>query len=1194
MAKKCFIFLVGYPWLIGLIVVVLSIFFAFQIQRNLLDQGRLEIDSSLKPFISRGSGVYEEFKRIRREFGNEDVLVVALQPSEGHGLDLDFFQTVDSLTRKIPALHPQLESVVSLTNTPQLSGTCAGKSYFHQVDVGGICVSVLEKYAHELACLQGRKEAPAPAAGKAGGPSESEDNLAASLNEDPEEPPPAPGSAEEEAALATSLDEDMDKPEAPAAAAPAEEGAPAATGLICTPDIYQKTEGRIRAEAEAKVALALRNLSTDPLIRKDLIAEDGRTGALLIQLGSASDSGGDALQEALALAFSQATTPELRIAYAGQSRQAYESSRLILRDIKVILPVSVVLIILVLAFFFKNVQGVVVPLTIVLTGILWTAGIFALLGDVVNVVTIACPPILISVGSAYVIFFINQYNTEAQASGVSKRQVIENTIGRVTVPLGVTALTTVAGFAALMVSPIPAIQQLGFYAGVGVIIIIIFALTLAPAMLLLFPIPKALREGSRNWLLDKFLARLADLMRSRSKDVTKAWIVVGLVMGIGAFSVTIDSTSSNFKESAPIMQDLRLIEDNLAGTASLRIVFRADPASDGLLTAKIMYGIRDLKLWLLADGGDSGIDGIEGLRMDKFYSPVEYLDVYRQGLDGLTDGEVERFFKTLKARGGPNFLSRNQQLLQVTARMKITGSTAFLQLRELLDKKVPEFLPGLEVIYTGGGVLLSESADNIARGQVQSVGLALVIIFVILSTLFLSWKMGIVALYPNLVALAIFFGTLGWLGIPIGVTISVIASIALGIGVDDTIHFLAHYNEIVKKTRDKRTASQLALRHVAKPMVFTTTALALGFVVFVLSDMESQVLFGALLAYTLCACLATDVTFLPSVVMETKLITVWDYLGLKFNKEFVQGIGLFHNMKVREAKIATLMAYTQELEEGEILFNAGEVGAELFVVLEGKVGIYLEDNQNGRRTDLAQLGKGLTFGEMGLFRRCTRMASVQALEATKLLVISEDTLIRLQQRYPKIAAILFLNLSRSLTDAIRNIDNRIAGQVFQDGEVGGITDLSAVTGTDEEGGPKFTSIFQNMADAERARFVQICGTEHFRRGSTVFTTGEEGDYLLIVTQGRFSVHIEKDGAEMVIAEIGELDLIGEMAMLSEDKIRHATVKAMVDSQALYLDEQTLIRIVYKNKRLAAQFTHNMVCMLSDRLESTNIKLQVLT
>ena len=123
----------------------------------------------------------------------------------------------------------------------------------------------------------------------------------------------------------------------------------------------------------------------------------------------------------------------------------------------------------------------------------------------------------------------------------------------------------------------------------------------------------------------------------------------------------------------------------------------------------------------------------------------------------MTDEQVERFFTILKERSGLAFLSDDGKMLQTTIRMRVSGSSAFLSLTGRLEQKIPEFLPHLRFQFTGSGVLASESANNIAKGQVQSVLLALGIVFTLLSLMFLSWKMGLIALFPNLVAVLLFF-----------------------------------------------------------------------------------------------------------------------------------------------------------------------------------------------------------------------------------------------------------------------------------------------------------------------------------------------------------------------------------------------------------------------------------------------------
>ena len=258
-------------------------------------------------------------------------------------------------------------------------------------------------------------------------------------------------------------------------------------------------------------------------------------------------------------------------------------------------------------------------------------------------------------------------------------------------------------------------------------------------------------------------------------------------------------------------------------------------------------------------------------------------------------------------------------------------------------------------------------------------------------------------------------------------TISVIAAIALGIGVDDTIHFLSHYNEYANKLRNKRKASLKTVPVVGRAMLFSTMALSAGFILFSQSEMESVILFGTFTAFTLLACLAIDMTFLPSVVMETGLITVWDYVGLKFDDEFVKDIDMFENMTVREAKMASLMAYSVDMEPGKQLFSQGEIGEEMYVVLNGSISIFLENDEI--RTNLVRLEKGNTFGEMGLFRNAERSASAEAYEKTRLLVINRDCLEPLKKRHPKIASKLFLNLANNLQLSLKETNERLLSQL---------------------------------------------------------------------------------------------------------------------------------------------------------------------
>jgi len=1201
-----------FPKTILLAVLALSAFFFVQARDGLFDSqtGRLRINSTVEPFIERDSGAYQQFLDARKAFGSEEVVVIALHNTEKKPIGLEFIMTLAHLKSDIETTVPGITKVLSMLDIPQASGECAGKSYFHQMGIGSVCFSVLEKYEQDISCLNSTASSSTQ---------DTEGNLEESLLEEGLEESLEEGLEEsQESNLEESLEEGLEDSQEDVTGDSVGIQSEAETLEETAPDCSLFNSGKspeqLRNDAADAVSKIVSSLKDHPLFEGDVLSHNLSTAALIITFSTGSKPESDNTQTILKGLLSKyqkdsEIAETLRIAYAGQPRQINKASHLIRQDMALILPLSLMLIVVVLLIAFRSIRAVIVPLSVVIFGILWTAGIIGLIGDELNLVTMACAPIIVCVGSAYVIKFLNQFQIEslqiheAKKSGESQptiSEVVFATVSSVSIPVTVTAITTVAGFLALVVSPIPAVQQLGLYTSVGIVFINLFTLTLAPALLHYIRLPDLAPTENNSGLLDRFLQIIVEWLRIHSKRVIWIWMIVASIVALGMLQLSINSSSKSFPEESQLVKDLQLIEDELSGTDTLRLLFRAgndienqQDSYNPLKTAKTIFGLKELQDWLFQVKDVTEIGNIEGLRIDKMHSPVDVLEHYRMGLDKLSDKEVVQFFDKT-AENGPKFLSDAEDVMQVTLRMRSSGSTAFLSLRDLLIQKVPQLLPHLKFSYTGGSVLSSESANNIAQGQINSVFLALIIVFVILSMLFLSWKMGVIALFPNVITILIFFGSLGWLNIPIGVTISVIAAIALGIGVDDTIHFLSHYNENANKLRNKRKASLKTLPIVARPMLFSTIALSAGFILFSLSEMESQVLFGTFTAFTLLVCLAIDMTYLPSVVMETGLITVWDYVGLKFDEQFIEGIDLFQNMTVREAKIASLMAYTEDLEKGTMLFTQGEIGDEMYVVLSGSISIFLD--KNGKRTDLVRLEKGNTFGEMGLFRKAERSASAEAAEKTRLLVVNRDCLEPLKKRNPKIAAKLFLNLANRLQSSLKETDERLLTQKDFD-----LTSLEAKLNANENIEQTEISIepaefWEKLGKKWRRIIMSYCESHSIMSGKKITKIkAKKGDYIFI-TSGE--VEIESTvSAKSETFSVGycwtrkDFDLIGEFSLCTGNADSAARAIAKKDSTLLQFTETDLLSLAQHEPRIAVQFLEDLVCILSDQLAIANKRLQ---
>ena len=326
------------------------------------------------------------------------------------------------------------------------------------------------------------------------------------------------------------------------------------------------------------------------------------------------------------------------------------------------------------------------------------------------------------------------------------------------------------------------------------------------------------------------------------------------------------------------------------------------------------------------------------------------------------------------------------------------------------------FPPEVTVRPTGSLILLNEATEDIVWGQITSLGFALVVIFVVLSLLFLSAKVGFLSLLPNFLAILLLFGVMGLTGITLNLGTSIIASIAIGIAVEDAIRYLARLSDEIRATHDQEKAIFQTISTVGKPIIYASTALGLGFLVFLFSNFVPIQKFGFLTALTMAAAFVNDLVLLPALLATTRIITLWDLLSLKLGKDPHKTIGLFAGLRPSQAKIVTLMGELKSFPRGQAIVRQGEMGNEMYVLINGTADVSM--NTNGQARLLNKLGRGDVFGEMGLIRHHERTADVIATEDVEVLTVNERFLTRIKRRYPHIASEIFFNISKILSDRL--------------------------------------------------------------------------------------------------------------------------------------------------------------------------------
>src|SRR5262249_6144266 len=286
--------------------------------------------------------------------------------------------------------------------------------------------------------------------------------------------------------------------------------------------------------------------------------------------------------------------------------------------------------------------------------------------------------------------------------------------------------------------------------------------------------------------------------------------------------------------------------------------------------------------------------------------------------------------ETFKSVVTPDFSTAS-----ILVRTSLSGSRRVEETLDRIRLWVAEHVPAsISVTPTGTLVLLTGTASDIVAGQIKSLSLALGIIFLVMTAMFLSAKIGFFALLPNVVPIVIFFGVMGWQGIYLTLGTSLIAAIALGIAVDSTIHYMARLNLELRGETDQTAVIVRTLRTVGVPIVYTTIALFFGFLTFALSSFVPIQNFGTLAGITMATALCVNLVMLPTLLTTTKIITLWDLLGVKLGSDPARTIPLFAGLRPAQARIVVLMGELRRFRPGETIVRKGERGDEMYVIIE--------------------------------------------------------------------------------------------------------------------------------------------------------------------------------------------------------------------------------------------------------------------
>jgi len=716
-------------------------------------------------------------------------------------------------------------------------------------------------------------------------------------------------------------------------------------------------------------------------------------------------------------------------------------------DFRRLPPVTFLVIAGILFLFFRNLRGVLIPGGSVLVALTWTFGLMAWTGAPLSMLTMIVPIFIIAVGTAYCMYVLPEY-TEAFQETSAPREAVIACFARLSFPTTLAVVTTTIGLGSLLLNRMQSIRSFALFACFGIWCMLAIILVVLPAFLSLLPAPK--RGGSSaDRTLRGLLARILDaVVRLNLEHQRWTLTVVALLAAAGLagiFQIRVETNPVGyFKSNTEVSRHFHDVYRDMAGSFPVNVVLDSG-AADYFEDPGHLKLLESLTPFLASqEGVDKAVSFADYFKLVNYAANQYEPEAYALPDEGFAVRMGMNSYKTMLGDDMfERFMSEDLSTANILLRTHIASSDRFLELRKTILEHLDNTLPEpFEVQVTGFGVVVSQSSHLLTRGQIESLSLTLVLIFGIMFVLFLSAKVGLIAIVPNCFPIIMNFGIMGWLGIELSVATSLIASIAIGLAVDDTIHYLVRYNREFKKDLDKDRALRDTVRSVGPPILVTTLTIGLGFFVLTFSHFEPTAVFGLMMMITMASALVGDLIVLPSLMTRVELVTVWDLLRIKLGKDPQEGMPLFDGLSRNQVHYILMAGTLSEYKTGDVLFRKGEMSDSMYAVVSGELEVVdvLDDNGPGglpgTRRRIAALKAGDTVGEMGMIRACQRSATVIVTRPSELLQINDRMIRRLYWLYPPTAQRFFFNLMSGICDRLETMTEGLADVTITDGLTG--------------------------------------------------------------------------------------------------------------------------------------------------------------
>ncbi len=619
----------------------------------------------------------------------------------------------------------------------------------------------------------------------------------------------------------------------------------------------------------------------DRLYPRSLVGRDGRTAALNVSFRTMTDGEFVAagLDDSIAAILAAETTAERRFFVTGRQHVKARAADVMLHDVFRLIPLAVAVGTLVAWLITGSLRAAAIPVGASLVATLWTFGALAVAGQALNLITIVLGPMLICIGSVYGVHVLARFDVLAgelgDASGAAEACIADTVL-----PVMISGVTTIIGFAALLVSPQPAIGEFACYSILGVSAMSLVAVTGVPALLASLPLPAPASTGTHlaarvsralGAAIARALVMLAHTATRHSGPILALWVTLTLAAAACIPRIVVDTDYLSFFDArSDVRRDFARASERLVGAAPIYVTLTG-PGEGAFREPENLRALARLQAL---------VDAVPGV--DTTLSVVDLVAILHRAVE-RDDPAFERLPDTRAAIADLLFLvpktklrrfaNTNHSRVNLLVRTAESGSAAVAALRARLDAAIraAHLPPGITAVVTGNTIVFTQASDGIAGNQLTSMALTAATIFVLVASAFRSVRVGLVAMAPNVVPVVVFFGLLGAGLADLSLPTSLIGSVALGIAIDDTAHFIVNYKRIRGGGLEPAAAAARCLQELGPPIVTTSFMLTAGYLVLYLSGFATLRQFGWLSALTMQICLWGDLLMLPALLTRVRV-----------------------------------------------------------------------------------------------------------------------------------------------------------------------------------------------------------------------------------------------------------------------------------------------------------------------------------